>query len=85
MELNNITRASRIGINYYPDTFHYREEDAQKWVPIIKDLGFSWVVLMTPENRAIPENFLKGLINSEITPILHFSSTSIPLQKNNSF
>lgn len=85
MDLNNITRASRIGINYYSDTLHYREEDAQKWVPIIKDLGFSWVVLMTPENRAIPENFLKGLINSEITPILHFSSTSMPLQKNNSF
>jgi len=85
MDPNKPGRASRIGINYFPDTFHYREEDTQKWVPIIKDLGFSWVVLMAPEYRAIPENFIKELINIQITPILHFSDLLIPLDKNNSF
>jgi hypothetical protein len=62
----------RIGFQYFPDTLHYRDSDLCKWLPILRDLGASWVTLVAPVKRAIPENFIKGLLASGIKPILHF-------------
>lgn len=62
----------RIGFQYYPDTLHYRDSDLCKWLPILRDLGASWVTLLAPIQRAIPEYFIKGLLSSGIKPILHF-------------
>ena len=63
---------SRLGFHYFPDTLHYRESDMAAWLPEIKSLGASWIVLMAPADRAIPEAFLRGLLSSGIEPILHF-------------
>lgn len=63
---------SRIGFHYFPDTLHYRESDLQAWLPELKSMGASWLTLVAPENRAIPESFIRGLINANIEPILHF-------------
>ena len=62
----------RLGFHYYPDTLHYRDSDLSKWLPILQELGASWITLVAPVERAIPENFLKGLIEAGIKPILHF-------------
>jgi len=35
-------------------------------------LGTSWITLLAPVDRAIPENFLRGLINVKIEPIVQF-------------
>jgi hypothetical protein len=70
---------NRLGIHYFPDTKHYREHDASKWIPELMDLGLSWLVLITPSKRAIPENFLSRLIKSSVTPILHFN---LPVEPN---
>ncbi|HSF83682.1 MAG TPA: hypothetical protein VLA49_20795 [Anaerolineales bacterium] len=63
---------SRLGFHYYPDTFHYTRKDLQNWSPILKRLGASWLVLIAPVDRAIPEAFLLGVIEAGIQPILHF-------------
>ena len=63
---------TRLGFHYFPDTLHYRESDLSAWLPEIKSLGASWVVLMAPADRAIPESFLRGLLSAGIEPILHF-------------
>ncbi len=47
----------RLGFYYYPDTLHYRESDLCKWLPTLQDLGASWITLVTPVKRAIPETF----------------------------
>lgn len=39
-------------------------------------MGASWLTLKAPLDRAIPENFLRGLLEHGIQPILHFD---IPL------
>jgi len=64
--------STRFGLHYFPDSFHYSDQDLEKWLPKIKELGASWLVLIAEEKRAIPEGFLKSLIKSDITPILHF-------------
>ncbi|HVP21926.1 MAG TPA: hypothetical protein VMS73_08700 [Anaerolineaceae bacterium] len=66
------TRQSRIGFHYYPDTLHYRESDLQAWLPELSALGASWLVLKSEVDRAISENFIRGLVAKGIEPIIQF-------------
>lgn len=63
---------TRLGFHYFPDSLHYRESDLSAWLPEIKSLGASWIILMAPSDRAIPESFLRGLLSAGIEPVLHF-------------
>jgi hypothetical protein len=74
------TRKSRLGLHYYPDTLHYCESDLKFWLPELQAMGASWLVLQAPVDRAIPEYFLRGLIEAGIEPLLRFeSSLSTPV------
>lgn len=63
----------RIGIHYFPDSLHYREQDLHDWLPTLRSLHMSWIVLLSPIDRAIPETFIKGLKHNKIEPIIHFT------------
>jgi hypothetical protein len=63
---------TRIGFHYYPDTVHFRESDLHAWLPELRALGASWLVLTAPMDRAIPEYFIQGLLQAGIEPVLHF-------------
>jgi hypothetical protein len=77
-------KSNRIGLHYFPDTLHYREQDLQTWLPELKSLGVDWLTLIAPLERAIPEFFIQGLLESGIEPVLHLqlpvSSTTKDLQ-----
>jgi hypothetical protein len=62
----------RIGFHYYPDTWHYRQSDLEAWLPRLVEMGASWLTLLAPPERAIPENFIQALLSANIRPILHF-------------
>ncbi len=62
----------RLGIHYFPDTHHYRIRDLENWLPELKRMGMGWLTLLAPTGRAIPEYFIRGLLDNEIQPILHF-------------
>lgn len=68
---------SRMGIHYFPDTYHYRERDLHRWLPEIQSMGFRWITLTAEPDRVIPEYFVKGLIASGVTPIIKLI---IPIQ-----
>lgn len=63
---------NRIGFHYYPNFDHYRETDLRYWLPELAALGATWLTILAPAQRAIPENFIRGLITHGIEPILHF-------------
>ena len=63
---------NRIGFHYYPDYNHYRDKDLHYWLPELEALGATWLTLLAPDKRAIPENFIRGIIAQGIEPILHF-------------
>lgn len=69
---------SNAGVHYFPDTLHYRVEDLNKWLPELKRLRVSSIVLKSPCDRAIPEFFLKSLLQENINPIIEFN---LPLNK----
>src|SRR4030066_1467302 len=62
---------TRYGFYYYPDTLHYSENDLHTWMPEMKALGASWLPLLAPTGRAIPESFIRQLIEDGIQPVLH--------------
>ncbi len=63
---------TRLGFHYFPDTSHYRENDLLAWIPELRSLGTSWLTLVSPIDRAIPELFIHGLLSAGIEPILQF-------------
>lgn len=65
--------ANRLGLHYFPDTVHYRETDLQTWLPVLQELGASWLVLRSELDRAIPESFLRGLKQARVEPVIQFS------------
>ncbi|MGD8457792.1 MAG: hypothetical protein PVF83_15525 [Anaerolineales bacterium] len=66
------TKNTRIGFHYYPDSLHYTEQNLNSWIPELEAIGAQWLTLVTTADRAIPENFIRGLIDHQIEPVLHF-------------
>ena len=61
-----------LGFHYFDDTVHYSNQDLETWLPELERLSASWVILLSDSSRAIPEQFIAGLIDAGITPIIHF-------------
>ena len=61
-----------IGFHYFSDMQHYRQQDLARWLPCLQALRARWLVLLAPASRAIPETFIKTLLDAEIQPVLHF-------------
>jgi hypothetical protein len=78
---------TRLGFHYFPDLDHYSERDLRTWLPELKSLDASWITLIAPTDRAIPEPFICGLIEGAIEPILHFpvSFESFPTARDLAF
>ncbi|MBN1264427.1 MAG: hypothetical protein JXA25_02965 [Anaerolineales bacterium] len=60
----------QLGYHYYPDDLHYSQADLATWLPILRSLGARWLTLTSSAHRAIPEHFLKSLIDAGITPVV---------------
>lgn len=63
----------RLGFHYFPDTLHYTERDLQQWLPVLLELGASWLVIRSDTARAIPESFITTLRQSGINPFIQFN------------
>lgn len=64
---------NQFGLHYFQDTNHYRKQDLDNWLPVLKSLKVAWLVLKTERNRAIPEDFIRTLLENGITPIIEFN------------
>jgi len=72
LDFKNQIQTTRYGFHYFPDSLHYRADDLQFWIPELKAMGGSWLVMQSEANRAIPEDFILGLVEEKIEPIIHF-------------
>ena len=61
---------SGIGFHYFPDSDHYRREDADRWAPRLTELGASWLVMQTPPSRPVPDAFLQRIMLADIEPVV---------------
>jgi hypothetical protein len=74
----------RLGFHYFSDANHYREHDLDVWLPKLQSLGCSWLTMLAPAERAVPEYFINGIINAGIQPILHLNSPIEPFRQESS-
>lgn len=68
-----MANSNRIGYHYYPDEDHYTQRDLEQWLPALLRLSASWLVLRGGPNRAIPEGFVRGLLDAGVRPIVHIA------------
>jgi hypothetical protein len=64
-------QTSRYGFYYYPDIQHYRDTDIHRWMTELHAMGASWLTLLAPIDRAIPELFIRQIIAEGIQPVIH--------------
>jgi hypothetical protein len=74
---------TRYGFYYYPDTLHYRDQDIHTWIPELHGLDASWLTLLAPTDRAIPESFIDQLIQEGIEPIIHLPLSTTRSESSN--
>jgi hypothetical protein len=68
---------SGIGFHYFPDSDHYRREDADRWSPRLTELGASWLVMQTAPNRPVPDVFLQRIMLADIEPVVMIKPSRI--------
>ena len=66
-----------IGFHYFPDEMHYRDADLHAWLPELQALGARWLTLVGSLTRAVPEPFIRGLVNAGIEPVIHIPAAPI--------
>lgn len=59
-----------LGIQYYPDDLHFRTKDLDQWLPELQSLGMRWLAVSGSLDCAVPEAFLKAVVQSGIEPVL---------------
>lgn len=60
-----------IGFHYFADEAHYRRADLQAWLPELTALDARFLTLIGSLTRAVPEAFVRGLLDAGIEPIIH--------------
>lgn len=73
----------QLGFHYYPDERHFTEQDWAIWGPRLNALGAQWLTLRSSLQRAIPESFLKSVLQANIEPIIHIPAAIEALDKSN--
>ena len=74
---SRLNPSNSIGVHYFPDTLHYSQADLRRWLPQLQSMGIGWVTLLAPVERAVPEDFLRGLLEAGIEPVLHFNFSPV--------
>lgn len=59
-----------IGFHWFPDYHHYERRYFDTFVPEMKAMGASWLLLLSDGVRTIPDWFLRGLMEHDIEPII---------------
>ncbi len=65
----------RLGFHYYHDQQHYTQADLDRWLPIFQSINTTWLTLSGSCSQAIPEFFLRELIEADIQPIIHLEAS----------
>jgi hypothetical protein len=59
-----------LGIHYFSDDRHFRLKDLELWIPELQSLSFRWLAVSGSLACAIPEDFLKKMVDADIEPVL---------------
>jgi hypothetical protein len=72
--------SSRIGFCYYPDDRHYTQKDLDAWLPVLQSLQAGWLILAGSAAKAVPEGFVRGLIEAGIEAVIRIPAPVRPIR-----
>lgn len=61
----------RLGLHYFAGEQHFGADAIQTWLPLLKGAGVAWTTLRASGRRAIPEDFIRNLLDAGIEPVIH--------------
>ena len=61
-----------FGIQYFPDSDHASDADGLRWFPLLEKMNIHWLVMNAGLTKAIPEGFIRKMVQTGINPILRF-------------
>jgi len=59
-----------IGFRYYTDTHHYGQDDLEFWIPELKAMRVSWLILLSDCAHPVPRFFVQELQLNDIEPVI---------------
>ncbi|MBI2845533.1 MAG: SpoIID/LytB domain-containing protein [Chloroflexi bacterium] len=68
-----------IGFHWFPDPRHYNQGHLDLFLPKLKSMGASWLVLISGPNpnHPIPEFFIRALLANNIEPIIRIATQTV--------
>ena len=66
-----------IGFHYYPNMNHYSDSDLDFWLPELKALGASWLVLLSEASKPVNARFISGLVQANIEPLIRVYTPTV--------
>jgi hypothetical protein len=66
-----------VGFHWFPDYYHYEQRYFDTFVPELKAMGASWLLVLSDGLKKIPDWFLRGLIERNIEPIIRIYTSYV--------
>lgn len=70
-----------MGFHWFPDFHHYDDRYLDAFLPLLKSMDASWLVILSHPQRSIPASFIRGLLEQDIEPIVQISTPYIAFLK----
>ncbi len=65
--------SNKLGFHYFLDVEHFKTSDSHLWVRKIREINANWLVIQNPQDRAIPEEFIRSFSDAGINLIINFN------------
>lgn len=65
--------SNKLGFHYFLDVEHFNTSDSHLWVQKIQEINANWLVIQNPQDRAIPEDFIRSFSDAGINLIINFN------------
>jgi len=65
--------SNKLGFHYFLDVEHFKTADAHLWVQKLHEIKAKWLVIQNPQDRAIPEEFIRPFSSAGVNLIINFN------------
>ena len=65
--------SNKLGFHYFLDVEQFNPADSNLWIQKLQEINAKWLVIQNPQDRAIPEEFIRSFSDAGINLIINFN------------
>ena len=65
--------SNKLGFHYFLDVEQFNTADSYLWIQKLQEINAKWLVIQNPQDRAIPEEFIRSFSAAGINLIIDFN------------